>query len=135
VKYDADSGRTVAFEETHRRMGLHDQVSVERLLAADEQEALLVITLYSGTGTATSWHVLAAVGGRFAKLDPAAERANTLGPRGYVDNGYNTVESAGDRIVEILTGYTRGQARCCPNRVPAQPVNATLGLSRSTEMF
>ncbi len=116
VKYDADSGWTVAFEETHRRMGLYDQVSVERLLAADEQEALLVITLISGAGTATSWHVLAAVDGRFAKLDPAAERANALVPRGYVDKGYNTVKSVGDRIVETLPGYTRGQARCCPNR-------------------
>jgi hypothetical protein len=76
----------------------------------------LVTTLYSGAGTVESWHVLTAIDGSLAKLDPAAERAKALGPKEYVHNGYNNVKSVGDRIVETLPGYTRGQARCCPNR-------------------
>ncbi len=116
LKYDPDSGWAVAYEETHATLGRHDQVSVERLFADDGPDALLVITVYSGAGTATNWHVLAAIDGTFTKLDPAAERAKALSPREYVDNGYNSVKPVDGRIVETLPGYTRGRARCCPNR-------------------
>jgi hypothetical protein len=122
LKHDADSGWAVAFEETHPGMGLHDQVRVERLPTADKQEALLVIALHSGAGTATNWHVLATIDGKVAKLDPAAERAKVLSARKYVDKGYNSVKSVGDRIVETLPGYTRGRARCCPDRPPLEMI-------------
>ncbi len=116
LEYDPVSGWAVAFEEAVRRMGRHCGLSVQKLQAADGHEAVLVIRLHSGVGTTTNWHVVAPIHGEVVKLDPAAERAKVLGPREYVDNGYNTVKSEGERIVETLPGYTRGRARCCPNR-------------------
>jgi hypothetical protein len=116
LKYSPVSGWTVAFEDTAPKMGTNDQISIEKLRTPNGKEALVVISYYSGAGTATKWDVLASISDKITRLDPTRERAKVLNTRGYVDNGYNGVKSKGDLIIEDLSGYTRHAARCCPNR-------------------
>jgi len=116
LKYSPVSGWAVAFEETEPKMLTSDDISIEKLRAPTGKEALLVISYYSGAGTATTWHMLASINDKITRLDPTRERAKVLDARGYVDNGYNGVKSEGDLVVEDLTGYSRHAARCCANR-------------------
>jgi Domain of unknown function (DUF4357) len=116
LKYSPVSGWAVAFEQAEPKMRTTDQVSIEKLRTQNGKEALVVISYYSGAGTATMWHVLASIEDKITRLDPTRERVKVLNARGYVDNGYNSVKSKGDMVIEDLTGYSRHAARCCANR-------------------
>jgi len=116
LKHSPVSGWVVVFDEAGAKMGANDYTKIERLRASNGKEALLIISYYSGAGTATTWDVLASINGKITKLDPTRERAKVLNTRDYVDNGYNHVTSKGDLVVENLSGYSRHRARCCPNR-------------------
>jgi hypothetical protein len=116
LKYSPVSGWAVAFEETEPKMGTNDHISIEELRTPKGNEGLVVISYYSGAGTATMWHVLASIEDKITRLDPTRERAKVLNTRGYVDLGYNGVKSKGDLVVEDLPGYSRHAARCCPDR-------------------
>ena len=54
LKSSPVSGWAVAFEETEPKMLTSDDISIEKLRAPTGKEALLVISYYSGAGTATT---------------------------------------------------------------------------------
>lgn len=120
LKYNTASGWAVAFEETDsvdNGGGASDAISVEKVISSSGKEGLVVILKFSGAGTAEEWHVLAAVGNKFVKLNPTPIRDKALKARNYMSGmGYNNVTSEGDLVIEELPGYSPGRARCCPDR-------------------
>ena len=117
LKYSPGFGWAVASEEPEARLIKgEDEVRGEKLRSASGEEGVLVINYHSGAGTVTTWYVLACVREKITMLDPTLIRKKLLSARDYADNGYNSVKSKGDLVVEELTGYSRHAARCCPNR-------------------
>ena len=94
LKYGTTSGWAVAFQETDsvdNGGGASDAIRIERVRSSSGQAGVVVILKESGAGTATRWHVIAAVGGNFLELDPTPIRNKVLKERDYVDMGYNGV--------------------------------------------
>jgi len=91
-------------------------MTVEKVKSAEGNEGLVVTSTFSGAGTATAWHVIARRGDKIIELNPVPIRDQILKRRGYEFEGYNGVTVRGDAIVENISGYTHGQARCCPDR-------------------
>jgi uncharacterized protein DUF4357 len=120
---NANSRWAIAFEEKVDVInggGASSAINIERVRASNGMEAVVVILQHSGAGTATEWHVLASINGTITKLDPESQKKKALKARAYEFQGYNGVKAKGDLIVETLAGYTRRQARCCPNRPPLE---------------
>jgi hypothetical protein len=119
LKYGADSGWAVAFDETDfvtNGAGGTDTITIEKVRSASGRDGVVVILKSSGAGTATEWHILASAGNKIFRLDPTRIRLKVLKDRGYEDMGYNGVTSNGDLVTENLPGYSHGRARCCPDR-------------------
>lgn len=96
--------------------GASDGFNIEKVSTADGKEALVVIVKFSGAGTTTDWHLVAFVAGRFRRLDSALLRGKVLKGHKYEFLGYNGVTAKGDLVTEYIPGYSRGRARCCPDR-------------------
>jgi hypothetical protein len=96
--------------------GASDAINIEKVRSSGGKEGVVVVSKTSGAGTATDWHVLASVKNKILKLDPTETRHKVLKARGYVFMGYNGVTVNGDAVIESLSGYSRGRARCCPDR-------------------
>ena len=137
LKYQAPIGWSVAFEESPDGMdtgaGPNTLVSIEKVMDAKGKAGVVVVLHYSGAGTASAWHVLAAVRNRIVKLDATGIKAKVLKDRGYWDGGYNSVSTKGDLIIEYVPGYSRNTARCCPDRPPLEIRVKFLGTSLSLE--
>jgi hypothetical protein len=109
----------VAYEDTDfvsNGAGASDGFNIEKVSTAEGKEALVVIVKFSGAGTTTDWHLVAFVAGRFRRLDSAPLRGKVLKGHNYEFMGYNGVAAKGDLVTENIPGYSRGQARCCPDR-------------------
>jgi len=118
LKYGA-TGWAVAFEEADSVIngaGASDALNIEKVRSSGGKEGVVVVLKFSGAGTATEWHVLASIRNKIARLDPTRTRDKVLKARGYVYMGYNGVTVHGDLVIEDLAGYSRGRARCCPDR-------------------
>ena len=118
LKYGA-TGWAVDFEETDSVIngaGASDAINIEKVKGSRGKEGVVVVLKNSGAGTATEWHVLASIKSKIARLDPTTIRDRVLNARGYVYMGYNGVTVNGDLVIEDLAGYSRGRARCCPDR-------------------
>jgi len=118
LKYGA-TGWAVDFEETDSVIngaGASDAINIEKVKGSSGKEGVVVVLKNSGAGTATEWHVLASIKTKIVKLDPTTIRDRVLKARGYVYMGYNGVTVHGDLVIEDLAGYSRGRARCCPDR-------------------
>jgi hypothetical protein len=91
-------------------------MDVEKVKSSTGDEAVVVIQTFSRAGTSTDWHVLAKTGPKFADLNAVQVRDAVLKRKGYVFLGYNGVTVKRDTVIEDIAGYSRGQARCCPDR-------------------
>jgi hypothetical protein len=91
-------------------------LDVRTVRSASGSEGVVVILTFSGAGTTTDWHVIAKRDRRFIKLDPSTVRNRLLQRRHYVFMGYNGVTLRHNYVIEEIPGYSRGQARCCPDR-------------------
>jgi hypothetical protein len=100
--------------------GAGDALRLQKVKATGGREAVVVVLKFSGAGTATDWHVLASINGGIMELRADQMKMSALKRRGYVHMGYNGVKVDGDRVIENLTGYSEGQARCCPDRPPLE---------------
>ena len=60
--------------------------------------------------------MLASIKSKIVRLDPTTIRDRVSKARGYVYMGHNGVTVNGDLVIEDLAGYSRGRARCCPDR-------------------
>ena len=120
LKYGAN-GWAVNFEETDsdsmtNGAGASDAIDIQKVTSSGGKEGVVVVSKTSGAGTSTDWHVLASVKNKILKLDRTETRDKVLKARGYVFMGYNGVTVNGDAVIESLPGYSRGRARCCPDR-------------------
>ena len=115
IHYTTASGWAIAYKETDQ-MGPGDNLTIGKVISSGGKEGMVIVYYHSGAGTTTDWKIVAGVNGRLIALDPAPIRAKVLKRRGYVFMGYNRVTVEGDRVIEEIPGYTRGEARCCPNR-------------------
>jgi hypothetical protein len=117
LQYIPVSGWTVAFADSDSvASGGGDAIDIEKIRSSNGKEGVVVILKYSGAGTATDWHVLARVKRKFVKLNPAPVRDKALKTRGEEFMGYNDVSAKDDLVIEELPGYSRGRARCCPDK-------------------
>jgi hypothetical protein len=118
LQYNA-SGWKVEFEEGQSVVngaGASDAIRIEKVTAGSSEEGVVVVTKTSGAGTATDWHILTEINEKIVMLDQIKIRARVLKTRGYVFQGYNGVTAQGDFVIEDLAGYSRGPARCCPDK-------------------
>jgi hypothetical protein len=117
MQYRPASGWAVSYEENNGvENGGGDALRTEKIRSASGTEGVVVILEDSGAGTSTTWHVAAVVNGRFSVLDPTPLRDKALKKRGYPFMGYNGVSVNGDLVTEELPGYSKGRARCCPDK-------------------
>jgi hypothetical protein len=117
LQYIPVSGWTVAFADSDSvESGGGDAIDIEKIRSSNGKEGMVVILKFSGAGTATEWHVLARVKRRFVKLNPAPVRDKVLKTRSDEFMGYNDVSAKDDLVIEELPGYSRGRARCCPDK-------------------
>jgi len=131
LKYGA-SGWAVEFEEIDsvtNGAGASDAINIEKVRSSSGKEGVVVVLKISGAGTSTEWHVLASVRNKILKLDSTGIRDKVLKARGYVYMGYNGVTVDGDAVIESLAGYSRGRARCCPDRPPIAITSRFTGTS------
>jgi hypothetical protein len=111
-----ESGWVVSYKETGDVGTPGDPMTVEKVESAAGKEGLVVISTFSGAGTATAWHIIARRGDKIVELNPVPIRDRILKRRGYEFEGYNGVTVREDTIFEDIPGYSHGQARCCPDR-------------------
>ena len=119
LEYKGVSGWAVEYDETNLVIsgaGPSGAIRIEKVRGSTGSEALVVVLEYSGAGTATDWHIVAPVDGKFVKLDSAPIRDRILKDRQYEFMGYNSVSVKGDLVIEFVPGYSPGRARCCPDR-------------------
>jgi len=118
LRYGAN-GWAVKFEESGsvtNGAGASDAINIEKVRSSGGKEGAVVALKFSGAGTSTDWHVLTSVTNKIVRLDPTGIRERVLKARGYEFMGYNGVTVNGDAVIESLAGYSRGRARCCPDR-------------------
>jgi hypothetical protein len=113
MQYRPASGWAVGYEENN---GGGYALTMKKVGSANGAEGVVVILEESGAGTTTDWHIIALVNGRFSVLDPTPLRDRALKKRGYSFMGYNGVSVNGDLVTEELPGYSKGRARCCPDK-------------------
>jgi len=116
VRQSSVSGWTVAYEETNPSQLGGDELTIQKVKALGGQEGVAFIYYYSGAGTTTDWKVIALVNGKFIALSGAPIRDKVLKKRGYIFMGYNGVSVKGDVVIEEISGYSHGRARCCPDK-------------------
>lgn len=119
LKYDSRLGWAIVFEEADdvtNGAGPSDSIRIDKVKATSGREGVVVVLQNSGAGTATTWHILAAVGNRISRVNPDRARAKALQQRGYQDWGYNGVTVKGQFVLETQPGFSRDTARCCPDR-------------------
>ena len=118
LKYGT-TGWAVAFEEADsvtNGAGASDALNIEKVGSSGGKEGVVVVLKFSGAGTATEWHILSTVKNKIVRLNPTRIRDRVLKGRRYVYMGYNGITVHGDLVIEDLAGYSRGRARCCPDR-------------------
>jgi hypothetical protein len=116
-QYSKGVGWKAVFEDSDGvTNGGGNPITVGAIGSAGGKEGVMVTIETSGAGTAASWHIIAAVDGKFVQLDPSKIRDKLLKDRGYQDWGYNSVDTRDDLIFEGLPGYSDHTARCCPDR-------------------
>jgi hypothetical protein len=112
------SGWVVSYREIGDVGTPGDPLTIEKVESAAGKEGLVVVSTFSGAGTATAWHAVTRRGPKIVELNPTTIRDRALRRRGYEFQGYNTVTVKGDSIFEEISGYSHGEARCCPDRPP-----------------
>jgi hypothetical protein len=117
---DKVKGWKVAYREASRIGPGEDELLLQTVKAANGREGLVVVYYHSGAGTTSDWKVIAESNGKFVSQDAAPIRDKVLKNRHLIFGGYNGVSVSGDLVVETISGYSRGRARCCPDQLPVE---------------
>jgi hypothetical protein len=106
----------VVYAETPSMEPGQDELLLKKVKAQSGQEALVVVFYHSGAGTTTDWKIITAKSGRFRSVEAQPIREKVLKMRQSTFGGYNGVRVEDDVVVETIPMYSRGMARCCPDR-------------------
>ena len=89
------------------------QVSVDSIKASDNTQGLFVLESEAGAGTSADWYIITKA---MKKLDRRPVLDQVLNTKNDVFLGYNGAKVVNNAVVEIVPGYSKSAARCCPDK-------------------